>query len=56
MRAKVLKMLTDDRVAILYKAVTRLETRRSSCAVCEFSDFGGGLVATIEPKNNVLPY
>lgn len=54
--AKVLKMLTDDRVAILYKAVTRLGNEAELLrGFVRFSDFGGGLVATIEPKNSVLP-
>jgi len=54
--AKVLRMLADDRVAILYKAVRHLGNEAENLrGFIRFSDYGGLLVATIEPKNNVLP-
>jgi len=54
--AKVLRMLTDDRVAVLYKAVRHLNNEAELLrGFIRFSDFGGGLFATIEPKNRVLP-
>lgn len=52
----VLRDLTDDRVAILNKALTHLN---GECHLLRgfirFSDQGGVLVAEIEPKNQVLP-
>jgi len=54
--ARVMKMLTNDTVSILNKAVTHLSNEAALLrGFVRFSDFGGGLVATIEPKNNVLP-
>lgn len=54
--ASVMRMLTDDTVRILNKAVTHLSNEAALLrGFVRFSDFGGGLVATIEPKNNVLP-
>lgn len=54
--AGVMRMLTNDTVGILNKAVTHLSNEAALLrGFVRFSDFGGGLVATIEPKNNVLP-
>jgi len=54
--ARVTKMLTNDTVSTLNKAVTHLLNEAALLrGFVRFSDFGGGLVATIEPKNNVLP-
>ncbi len=53
---KVMRMLTDETVYILNKAVGHLLNETALLrGFVRFSDFGGGLVATIEPKNNVLP-
>ena len=53
---KIMKMLTNDTVCILNKAVTHLLNETALLrGFVRFSDFGGGLVSTIEPKNNVLP-
>ncbi len=53
---QVMRMLTNNTVNTLNKAVTNMlkEAERLRGFV-RFSDFGGGLVAVIEPKNNVLP-
>lgn len=53
---QTLKMLTNETVSVLYKAVNHLLNETGLLrGFVRFSDFGGGLVATIEPKNNVLP-
>jgi probable DNA metabolism protein len=53
---KIMKMLTDETVSTLNKAVTHLTGEAGLLrGFVRFSDYGGGLVATIEPKNNVLP-
>lgn len=53
---QVMRMLTNDTVNILNKAVLNmLKEAELLRGFVRFSDFGGGLVAVIEPKNNVLP-
>ncbi len=53
---KVMRMLSDETVFTLNKAVNHLLNETALLrGFVRFSDFGGGLVATIEPKNNVLP-
>ncbi len=48
--------LTDDRVAVLNKAVTHLRGEvQLYRGFVRFSDYGGVLAAQIEPKNRVLP-
>lgn len=53
---KIVRMLTDDTVNALSRAVYHLthEAHLLSGFV-RFSDSGGALTSTIEPKNNVLP-
>lgn len=52
----VLRMLTDDTVSILSKAVLHLNHEgHLLTGFLRFSDYSGVLVAEIEPKNFVLP-
>ena len=54
--SKALRMLTDDTVSILSKAVTHLDHEAHLLSgFLRFSDHGGVLVAEMEPKNFVLP-
>lgn len=53
---QIMKMLTNETVYTLNKAVNHLLNESGLLrGFVRFSDFGGGLVATIGPKNNVLP-
>ncbi len=52
----LVRHLTDDRVAILHKALTHLNGEAHLLkGFVRFSDQAGVLVAEIEPKNRVLP-
>lgn len=52
----VLQMLTNDTVSVLSKAVLHLNQEAHLLSgFVRFSDYGGSLVAEIEPKNFVLP-
>lgn len=56
MGPSVVRNLTDDRVAVLGKALTHLKGETHLLrGFIRFSDQGGVLVSEIEPKNRVLP-
>lgn len=53
---RVTQMLADDTVHVLLKAVQALQHEAHLLSgFLRFSDYGGALAATIEPKNFVLP-
>lgn len=53
---EVTRMLSDDRVDIIYKSARRLVGEAHLLkGFVRFSDLGGVLAAEIEPKNQVLP-